>query len=882
MNPYEVLGVDRNANDEAIKKAYRKKVREWHPDLFHTEEDIKTANVKMQEINAAWELIGSPESRAAFDKEHPVSVYEYYAKKQTSNRNNAKQESSTDIEMEKQRKAVLEFLNVEYEHKIDIFEAFNELATGALNNEFSDDEYVETLKLIFKEVNDCIRNFKGILSAARSKNLTGMDIHFSKAKEAIQELREKIAVTPKTLSSAHYAEETRVLAEKISNLMSELPSRINTVTQFNLLRKTWEFKNDDQLNSAKKNHIEQVEKLLEDIDWIQKTALERNIPIDVDLSLNSYYPNKVSLNKCREIVESCKDVLDLNLQGLREKFWKDICEYEKDKNGKTIFTGMDYSYSNYIKGDFICPPNIDGLSSYSLDDMKKVNSISIPASLIPKEEDVNINVSPKRLIFTFAEHLQVVDASNFLDKYISISFECDCICIHPWSGHEFVLVSSDNIFSYYKKNLCSLYGVKDLDEISNFHFPFKKERFYVHTWAQVAKKLPDPGIMANLPCTVEYIKNWLGLKKTNFDTVLSKTDKYAKGRLVRLYIALGALNDTYCHAQAEWLISKLDVSTMYRSRLERFPEEDKTNNNHIFSVPKSAVDFVQDNIGNKDFLPYVYIFLEGYQFFQSESKKAKVALTPDFVISTAPQYVFHSKATGISGFAKELLSAEKEFPENFADEILHLRREYNNNPEKNIIETTDIGDSSIMHYKYLDLKSLQSYLVFKDYFRLRKSYYRIESENVFLSSNSHAIEIVNGENKCIAIVILNLLDEGELFADITYCNYNDKDINVLETIRRALIDQKNSNNLVTGISIGSNEDPNTSRQNNWRDITEYTDIDWLQDIEWIKFEYLFKSRILGTSYKGYRARFMLEGHEQKLNPPNPYNNPRNSRRFNRR
>lgn len=81
MNPYEILGVDRNAKDKTIKKAYMEMTRKWHPDLYHNEEDIKIANAKMQEINAAWELIGSPKSRAIYDKEHPVSVYEYYAKK---------------------------------------------------------------------------------------------------------------------------------------------------------------------------------------------------------------------------------------------------------------------------------------------------------------------------------------------------------------------------------------------------------------------------------------------------------------------------------------------------------------------------------------------------------------------------------------------------------------------------------------------------------------------------------------------------------------------------------------------------------------------------------------------------------------------------------
>ncbi len=888
MNPYEILGVDRNAKDKTIKKAYMEMTRKWHPDLYHNEEDIKIANAKMQEINAAWELIGSPESRAIYDKEHPVSVYEYYAKKQASNRNTAKQNTSTDIEMEKQRKDILEFLNVEYKHKNDIFDMFAELATLALKSEISNVDYIDTLELIFEEVKECIRNIEQIISVAKSKNLTGMYNIFAKADEAIEELEKKANGTPKTLNLAHYAEETRILSEKISNLMSKLPKRINAVTQFNLLRKTWEFKDDKHLNSVRKNHQKQVEKLLKDIDWIQETALERNIKIEsVDLNPAVLYPkNLSSLNECREIVKNCEEVLNLNLQGLREKFWKELCEYTKNEEGETVFTGIRNGYFYPVTGDFICPPNIDRLNSFSFNHFSKVNSISIPASLILKEKDIAIEVPPKRLIFTFGKQSQVIDASIFSENVLSLSSELDCICISTtWWRHDygFALVSSNEIFLYDKKNLCSLYGVKDLNEISDSRYPRNtKECFFVHTWAQVAKKLPDPSIMKLLPCTVESIRNWLGLRKINFDISFSKVDKYSRERLVRLYIALGALNDTHCHAQAEWLISKLDVSTMYRSRLERFPEENKTNTNPVFSVPKLAVDFVEANISNEDFLAYVYIFLEGYKFFQSEAKKAKVSLTPNFVISTATQYVFHSKSYGISDFAVELLKAEKSIEGKLADELLHLRREHNNNSKKNIIETTDMDDSSVMHYKYLDLKSLQSYLDFGEYFRLKKSYHRIEAENVFLSSNSHTIEIINGENKRVTLVILNLLDEGELFADILYCNYDDKNIAVLETIRRALIDQKNSNNLVTGISIGSNEDPNTSNENRWRVITNYnSDIDWLQNVKWIKFEYLFKSRVLGTSYKGYRARFMLEGHKQQLNKPNPYDNPRNRRRFNR-
>ena len=57
-DPYQVLGVSRDASDEEIKKAYRRLAKKYHPDLNPGDEE---AARQMQRINAAYEQITNPE-----------------------------------------------------------------------------------------------------------------------------------------------------------------------------------------------------------------------------------------------------------------------------------------------------------------------------------------------------------------------------------------------------------------------------------------------------------------------------------------------------------------------------------------------------------------------------------------------------------------------------------------------------------------------------------------------------------------------------------------------------------------------------------------------------------------------------------------------------
>ncbi len=63
-NPYDILGVSRDASMDEVKKAYRKKARENHPDLNPGD---AAAEERMNKINEAYDRITNPEKYAASD-----------------------------------------------------------------------------------------------------------------------------------------------------------------------------------------------------------------------------------------------------------------------------------------------------------------------------------------------------------------------------------------------------------------------------------------------------------------------------------------------------------------------------------------------------------------------------------------------------------------------------------------------------------------------------------------------------------------------------------------------------------------------------------------------------------------------------------------------
>ena len=68
MNYYEILGVSRNASTEEITAAFKKLVRDLHPDRYDNEDEKKEAERKFKEVTRAFNILKDPVKRREYDK----------------------------------------------------------------------------------------------------------------------------------------------------------------------------------------------------------------------------------------------------------------------------------------------------------------------------------------------------------------------------------------------------------------------------------------------------------------------------------------------------------------------------------------------------------------------------------------------------------------------------------------------------------------------------------------------------------------------------------------------------------------------------------------------------------------------------------------------
>ena len=71
-DPYQTLGVDKTAQADVIKKAYRKLAKEYHPDKSKGNEE------KFKEVADAYETLSDPNKKARYDQMSIKSIWRWF------------------------------------------------------------------------------------------------------------------------------------------------------------------------------------------------------------------------------------------------------------------------------------------------------------------------------------------------------------------------------------------------------------------------------------------------------------------------------------------------------------------------------------------------------------------------------------------------------------------------------------------------------------------------------------------------------------------------------------------------------------------------------------------------------------------------------------
>ena len=77
-NYYKILGIEKTADEGEIKKAYRKKAIEWHPDKHNTksEEELKNAESMFKDIGEAYAILSDPQKKQRYDSGEDIEEIE--------------------------------------------------------------------------------------------------------------------------------------------------------------------------------------------------------------------------------------------------------------------------------------------------------------------------------------------------------------------------------------------------------------------------------------------------------------------------------------------------------------------------------------------------------------------------------------------------------------------------------------------------------------------------------------------------------------------------------------------------------------------------------------------------------------------------------------
>ncbi len=245
MNYYEILGINENATQSEIKKAYIKLANKYHPDK--SKED--TTKI-MAEINEAYNVLSDPEKREAYDlKIKPLSNEDY----------EEAVKDYDDEDIKNAEKYALKQIIEEELLKFDlIIDIKKDILLNAYNDMYSEEEYLEEIKSLLKEMKQYASNLQNLMHKAEKFNLNK---ETKKISETISRLKEELDGIPSTLNEAKELIEKIIYKEKLKEEAERF------IEEFETYRKTVKesykncyLKNEDNEDLIKKSAREMLGK----------------------------------------------------------------------------------------------------------------------------------------------------------------------------------------------------------------------------------------------------------------------------------------------------------------------------------------------------------------------------------------------------------------------------------------------------------------------------------------------------------------------------------------------------------------------------------------------------------------------------------------------
>lgn len=145
-NFYEILEINENASQEIVEKAYKVLVKKYHPDLQEDEAKKQECEVKIKEINEAYETLSNSDLRHEYDNQLKQEKYEASQVQQNNQTNEEPQDKARSIydyqrQAEESRQARQE-ANEQYQEQ---YKQYEEQYQNAINKAYHD-AYIKRLK----------------------------------------------------------------------------------------------------------------------------------------------------------------------------------------------------------------------------------------------------------------------------------------------------------------------------------------------------------------------------------------------------------------------------------------------------------------------------------------------------------------------------------------------------------------------------------------------------------------------------------------------------------------------------------------------------------------------------------------------------------------